>query len=71
MQRKNKKLDWKYAKFTVTGIISFYNYRLDMPLRIYNIFYTKLLRLAATNPFDSQITDNVQPEGIEINRYRK
>ena len=53
MQRENKKLDWKYAKFTVTGVISSYNYRLDMPLRIYNIFYIKLLRLAATDPFDS------------------
>ena len=71
MQRENKKLDWKYIKFTVTGVIGSYNYRLDMPPGVYNIFYTKLLRPAATNPFDSQITDDAQPEGIEINRYRK
>ena len=64
-------MDWKYAKFTVTGVIGSYNYRLDMPLGIYNIFYIKLLRLAATDPFDSQVTDDAQPEGIEINGYRE
>ena len=71
MQRENKKLDQKHIKFTVTGVIGSYNYRLDMPPGIYNIFYTKLLRPAAIDPFDSQVTDNAQPEGIEINRYRK
>ena len=57
-QRENKKLDWKYIKFTVTGVIGSYNYRLNMPLRVYNIFHIKLLKLAATDPFDSQIIDD-------------
>ena len=42
-----------------------------MPPGVHNVFHTKLLKLAATDPFDSQVTDDAQPEGIEINRYRE
>lgn len=64
--RKSKKLDWKHAKFTVTDVVSSHSYRLDTPPGVHNVFHTKLLRPAATDPFKSQITDDAQPEEIEI-----
>jgi hypothetical protein len=46
----SKKLDAKYAKYTVTEVIGSYSYRLDTPPGIHNIFYTRLLKPATTNP---------------------
>jgi hypothetical protein len=46
MDRPSKKLDAKYAKYTVTEVISSYNYRLDTPLGIHSVFYIRLLKLA-------------------------
>ena len=49
--RPCKKLDWKNGKYTVLKVISNYNYKLDTPPGIHNIFYTSLLKRAADNPF--------------------
>jgi hypothetical protein len=45
-----KKLDAKYAKYIVIEIVSSYSYRLDTPLEIHNVFYTRLLKLAKSSP---------------------
>jgi hypothetical protein len=46
----SKKLDAKYAKYIVIEIVSSYSYRLDTPLGIYNVFYTRLLKLVKSSP---------------------
>jgi hypothetical protein len=48
--RPSKKLDAKYAKYTVTEVIGSHNYKLDTPLGIHSVFYTRLLKLVQTNP---------------------
>jgi hypothetical protein len=53
--RKSKKLDAKYAKFTVTEVIGTHSCRLDTPPGVHLVFHNKLLRLAATDPLPSQI----------------
>ena len=45
-----KKLDVKYAKYIVIEIVSSYSYRLDILLEIYNVFYTRLLKLTKSSP---------------------
>jgi len=65
-KRANKKLDWKNGKFTVIEVIGSHNYRLNTPPGIHNVFHTRLLKPAATDPLDSQVTDDIQPEAIEI-----
>jgi hypothetical protein len=51
--RPSKKLDAKYTKYTVMEVIGSHSYRLDMPLGIHNIFHTRLLKLAKSNPLPS------------------
>ena len=62
--RPYKKLDWKNGKYTVLKVISNYNYRLDTPPRIYNVFYISLLKRAADNPFPSQRRGDFRPPVI-------
>ena len=69
--RENKKLDWKHSKFTITEVVGSHNYRLNTPTGVHNVFHTKLLRPAATDPLESQIRDDVQPEAIEIDGDRE
>ena len=53
MDRPSKKLDAKYAKYTVTEIVSSHSYRLDTPPGIHNVFYIRLLKLAKSSPLPS------------------
>jgi hypothetical protein len=55
MDRLSKKLDTKYTKYIVIEIVSSYSYRLDILLRIYNIFYIRLLKPAKSSPLPSQV----------------
>lgn len=64
--RTNKKLDWKNAKFTIIEKIGSHSYRLNTPPGIHNVFHTRLLKPAATDPLESQTTDDIQPDAIEI-----
>ena len=43
MNKLTKKLDMKYTKYIVVEAIGSYIFRLNIPLGIYNIFYSKLL----------------------------
>ena len=59
--RPSKSIDAKNAKYTVTEVVGSHSYRLDTPLGIHNVFYTQLLRLAATDPWPSQVQSDSQP----------
>jgi hypothetical protein len=48
--RPSKKLDAKYAKYTVTEVIGSHSYRLDTPPGIHNVFYIRLLKPVQMNP---------------------
>ena len=62
-QRPNRSLDHRYAKFTVLEVLGSHNYRLNTPPGIYNVFYTRLLRPASTDPLPDQIITEAQPLG--------
>lgn len=47
--KRFKKFDIKYAKFMITEIISFYSFRLNIFLKIYNVFYANKFKLAIIN----------------------
>jgi hypothetical protein len=51
----SKKLDAKYAKYTVIEVVGSYSYRLNMPPGIHNVFYTRLLKPVTTNPLPGQV----------------
>ena len=59
--RPSKKLDAKYAKFTVQEVVSSHNYRLDTPPGVNNVFHSRLLRLAKQNPLPGQLLLNNRP----------
>jgi transposase InsO family protein/predicted aspartyl protease len=60
--RPTKKLDAKYAKYTVLEAVGSHSFRLDTPPGIHNVFHSKLLRLASYDPLPSQIQDDSQPQ---------
>ena len=62
-QRPNRSLDHRYTKFTVLEVLGSHNYRLNTPPGIYNVFYTRLLRPASTDPLPDQIITEAQPLG--------
>ena len=49
-KRPSKKLDDKYAKYTITEVVGSHSYRLNTPPGIYNVFYSILLRSASYDP---------------------
>ena len=63
-----KKLDWKNTKYTVIKVISSYNYRLDTPPGIHNVFYASLLKRAAADPFLNQRQGDSRPPVIMVDR---
>lgn len=66
IDKLNKKLDARAAKFIVLEIISLSIYKLDIPPEIYNIFNIDLLQPAAIDPLSSQVIDDTQPPVILI-----
>ena len=66
MDRPCKELDWKNIKYTVLKVVSSYNYRLDIPPGIYNVFYASLLKRTAADPFLNQRQDNSRPPVIIV-----
>ena len=64
--RPCKKLDSKYAKFTVIEVLSLHTYRLDTPPGIYNVFHTRLLRPVKSNPLLGQRVSDPQPPAILV-----
>jgi hypothetical protein len=64
--RPSKKLDAKYAKYTVTEVIGSHSYRLDTPPGIHNVFHTRLLKPAKSNPLPGQVIHEPQPPALMI-----
>ena len=62
--RPSKKLDAKYAKYTVTEIVSSHSYKLDTPLGIHNVFHTRLLKPAKSSPLPGQVIHEPQPPAL-------
>lgn len=64
--RPSKKLDAKYAKYKVIEIIGSHNYRLNTPPGIRNVFHTRLLKPANSNPLTGQVLHEPQPPALMI-----
>jgi hypothetical protein len=64
--RPSKKLDAKYAKYTVIEVVGSHNYRLDTPPGIHDVFHTRLLKPAQSNPLPGQVIHESQPPALMI-----
>jgi hypothetical protein len=62
--RPSKKLDQRYAKYTVREVCGSHTYKLDVPPGIHNVFPARLLRPVASNPLSGQVLKEPQPPGI-------
>ena len=62
--RPSKKLDWLSLPYRVLELIGSYVVRLDTPRGIHPIFYTSLIRRAATDPLPSQQIYDPEPPAI-------
>jgi hypothetical protein len=67
-QQPLKKLDWLHARYQVVDAPSPHTIQLNIPTSIHPVFHVKLVRLAATDPFPSQIMDDTQPPPLLVNR---
>lgn len=65
-QRPSKKLDWLHARYRVVDVPSPFTVRLDVPTGIHPVFHIELVRPAATDPFPSQLVDDVQPPPLLV-----
>ena len=59
--RPNKKLDAKYAKFTVQKTIGSYNYELDTPPGVHNVFHSRLLWPVKAKTLAGQVGTDLYP----------
>ena len=64
--RPAKKLDWKNAKYTITEIIGTHSVRLNVGKEVHDVFHVDRVKLAATDPFPSQVLDDEQPPAILV-----
>jgi hypothetical protein len=48
----------------VIEVVGSYSYKLDTPLGIHNVFYTRLLKPAKSNPLPGQIIHKPQPPAL-------
>ena len=70
--RPCKKLDARYAKFTVTEVVGSHSFRLNTPPGIHNVFHIRLLLLANSSHLPGQIVDDSKPPSIiERNRRKR
>jgi hypothetical protein len=66
--RPSKKLDAKYAKFTVRKAIGSHSYELDTPPGVHNIFHSRLLRPVKEKTLPGQIVTDTHPPAQMIDR---
>ena len=52
----------------VLKVISNYNYRLDTPPRIHNVFHASLLKRATDNPFPNQCQGDFRPPAVIMDK---
>lgn len=64
--RPSKKLDAKYAKYQVIGVVGTHSYRLDTPPGVHNVFNANKLRLASDDPLPSQKQDDSHPQPVLV-----
>ena len=64
--RPSKKLDTKYAKFTVQEVIGSHNYRLDTPPAVHNVFPSRLLRPVKSSRLPGQAVTDSRPSAQMI-----
>jgi hypothetical protein len=64
-ERPSKKLDQRYAKYTVREVYGSHTYRLDVPPGRYDVFPTRLLR-PVNKPLDGQIVTEPHPVGLRV-----
>jgi hypothetical protein len=63
--RPSKKLDARYAKYTVIEVLGSHSFRLNTPPGIHNVFHSDLLRYSPEDPLPSQQVQDTQPPALE------
>ena len=69
--RPSKKLDARYAKYTVLEVVGSHSYRLDTPSGVHNVFHARLLRPASSSPLPGQVVQDSQPPAILVDDTEK
>jgi hypothetical protein len=65
-ERPSKKLDQRYAKYTVREVCGSHTYRLDVPSGRHDVFPTRLLRPVHA-PLEGQVVTEPHPVGLLVN----